>query len=51
MNCYFKKAALDKKSLEIEIAYEIAGKQRTFPLTLNSEFKSAMSVGLNLRDL
>jgi hypothetical protein len=51
MNCYFKKAALDKKSLEIEIAYEIAGEQRTFPLTLDSEFKSAMSVGLNLRDL
>ena len=51
MNCYFKKAALDKKSLEIEIAYEIAGEQRTLPLTLDSEFKSAMSVGLNLRDL
>lgn len=51
MNCYFKKVALDKKSLEIEIAYEIAGEQRTFPLTLDSEFKSAMSVGLNLRDL
>ena len=51
MNCYFKKAALDKKSLEIEIAYEIAGEQRTFPITLDSEFKSAMSVGLNLRDL
>jgi hypothetical protein len=51
MNCYFKKAALDKKSLEIEIAYEIAGEQRTFAHTLDSEFKSAMSVGLNLRDL
>ena len=51
MNCYFKKAALDKKSLEIEIAYEIAGEQRTLPLTLDSEFKSAMSVGLNLRNL
>ena len=51
MNCYFKKAALDKKSLEIEIVYEIAGEQRTLPLTLDSDFKSAMSVGLNLRDL
>lgn len=51
MNCYFEKAALDKKSLEIEIAYEISGEERTFPITLDSEFKSALSVGLNLRDL
>ena len=51
MNCYFKKAALDKKRLEIEIVYEIAGEQRMLPLTLDSDFKSAMSVGLNLRDL
>ena len=51
MNCYFKKPALGKKSLEIEIAYEIGGEQRTLPITLDSEFKSAISVGLNLRDL
>ena len=51
MNCYFKKAALNEKSLEIEIAYEIDDEQHTLPLILGSEFKSAMSVGLNLRDL
>jgi len=51
MNCYFKKAALDKKSLEIEIAYEISGEQRMLSLTLDSEFKSAMASGFSLKDL
>jgi hypothetical protein len=51
MNCYFKKAALGEKTLEIEIAYEISGEQYTLPLTLESEFKSAVSSGFNLRDL
>jgi len=51
ISCYFKKPALGKKSLEIEIVYEIGDDQRTFPITLDSEFKSAMSVGLSLRDL
>lgn len=51
MNCYFKKAALGGKPLEIEIAYEIAGEQRSLSLTLESEFKSAMAGGFSLREL
>ena len=51
MNCYFKKAALGERSLEIEIAYEIAGDQHTLPITLESEFRSAMASGFSLRDL
>jgi hypothetical protein len=51
MNCYFKKAALGERSLEIEVAYEIAGDQHTLPITLESEFRSAMASGFSLRDL
>jgi hypothetical protein len=35
MSCYFKKAALGEKSLEIEIAYEVSGEQHTISLSLN----------------
>jgi hypothetical protein len=51
MNCYFKKAALGEKNLEIEIAYEISGEQHTLALVLECEFKSAMAGGFSLRDL
>jgi hypothetical protein len=51
MSCYFRKAALGEKPLEIEIAYEIAGEQHTLPIMLESEFKSAMAGGFSLRDL
>jgi hypothetical protein len=51
MGCYFKKEALDKHSLEIEIVYEIAGEQHVLPITIESEFKSALSSGFNLKDL
>jgi len=51
MSCYFKKAALREKSLEIEIAYEVSGDQHTLSLTLECEFKSAMAGGFNLREL
>ena len=51
MSCYFKKAALGEKSLEIEIAYEVSGEQHTLSLSLECEFKSAMASGLSLRDL
>jgi hypothetical protein len=51
MSCYFKKAALGEKSLEIEIAYEVSGGQHTLSLTLECEFKSAMAGGFSLRDL
>jgi hypothetical protein len=51
MSCYFKKAALGEKSLEIEIAYEVSGEQYTLSLMLECEFKSAIAGGFNLRDL
>ncbi len=51
MNCYFKKTALGENPLEIEIAYEIAGEHHTILLTLESDFKSALSSGFNLKDL
>jgi len=51
MECYFKKAALGENHLEIEIVYEIASEQYVLPLTLECEFKSAMSTGFSLRDL
>jgi len=51
MSCYFKKAALGEKSLEIEIAYEVSGEQHTLSLSLECDFKSAMAGGFSLRDL
>ncbi|MBU2521598.1 MAG: hypothetical protein KKD50_05150, partial [Proteobacteria bacterium] len=51
MSCYFKKAALGEKCLEIEIAYEVSGEQHTLSLTRECEFKSAMAGGFSLRDL
>lgn len=51
MGCYFKKESLDKHNLEIEIVYEIAGEQYVLPVTLESEFKSALSSGFSLKDL
>ncbi|MFC1636551.1 hypothetical protein ACFL5Z_17100 [Planctomycetota bacterium] len=51
MSCYFKKAALGEKNLEVEIAYEISGDQHTLALMLECEFKSAMSGGFSLKDL
>jgi hypothetical protein len=50
-SCYFSKAALGEGILEIEIAYEIAGERHTLPISLEAEFKSAMSGGFSLRDL
>ena len=51
ISCYFKKSAVGQRPLEIEIAYEIAGEQRTLPVVIESEFKSAMTGGFSLRDL
>jgi len=51
MSCYFKKAALGEKNLEIEIAYEISGEQHTLSLTLECDFKSAMAGGFSLKNL
>lgn len=51
ISCYFKKSALGEGRLEIELEYNISGEERTLLLSLESEFKSAMSGGLNLRDL
>jgi len=51
MSCYFKKSALEEKSLAIEIAYEVSGEQHTLPFSLECEFKSAMAGGFNLKNL
>ena len=51
IGCYFKKAALGKKEIDIEITYEIAGDQHMLPLRLESEFRSAMPSGFSLREL
>jgi len=51
INCYFMKAAIEEKNMEIEIVYEIEGEQRNFPLELKCEFKSASTVGFSLKDL
>ncbi len=51
MSCYFEKTALGERSLEIEIAYEVSGEQHTLSLSLECEFKSAMTGGFSLRDL
>jgi hypothetical protein len=51
LSCYFERSALGEQTLEIELVYEIGGEQHTLPLRLESEFKSAMAGGLNLRDL
>ncbi|MCK8604115.1 hypothetical protein [Desulfoferrobacter suflitae] len=51
LDCYFKKAALNENSLEIEIVYEIAGGTHTTNAAVASEFKSAMTTGFSLKDL
>lgn len=51
MNCYFKKTALGENPLEIEIVYEIADEHHTLTVTLECDFKSALSGGFNLKDL
>jgi hypothetical protein len=51
MSCYFKKAALGEKNLELEVAYEISGEQHILTLILECEFKSAMAGGVSLKDL
>jgi hypothetical protein len=51
MDCYFKKAALKQKKLEIEVLYDVAGEERTLTVALASEFKSATTGGLSLKDL
>jgi len=51
VHCYFYESALDSDKIELKIRYEIAGEILEFPVELKSEFKSALSGGLNLRDL
>ena len=51
LSCYFKKTSIGEKNLEVEIVYELSGEQNVLSLTLESEFKSAMSGGFNLKDL
>jgi hypothetical protein len=51
VSCYFYESALESDTIELHLTYEIAGEEHTLELTIPSEFKSAMSGGLNLRDL
>ena len=51
ISCYFNKDALDGNNLEIEIIYEINGEQHVRNLSTETEFKSAVSTGFNLKDL
>lgn len=51
LSCYFKKSALGKNILELELAYTLSGEEYSFTLKLDCEFKSAMAHGFNLRDL
>jgi len=51
LDCYFRKSALEHKCLDIEIAYEIAGSTHTALVSVESQFKSAVSSGFSLKDL
>jgi len=51
ISCYFNKKAVGEKTMEIEIAYEVGSEKFTQIITLDSEFKSAMSGGFSLKDL
>jgi hypothetical protein len=51
VHCYFYENALDADAVRLSLHYEIAGETQELPVELKSEFKSAMSGGLNLRDL
>ena len=51
INCYFKKTATNVEMLEMELEYGISGETYRLPLSLESEFKSAMAGGFRLKDL
>jgi hypothetical protein len=51
LDCYFKKPALEADELVVEFEYEVAGEKRVKTVSLKSEFRSAMSTGLSLKDL
>ncbi len=51
VHCYFYENALEADVIQLSLYYEIAGEAHELPVELKSEFKSAMSGGLNLRDL
>lgn len=51
VDCYFEKSALEENSLVIEVSYEISGETRVVTEEIESEFKSALRTGVNLRDL
>lgn len=51
MDCYFKKAPLEGRCMDIEIVYEVAGETHNITIELESEFKTAMSTGISLRDI
>jgi len=51
ISCYFEKSALQAKNLEIEILYESDIGRYTDYIKINSEFKSAVSGGFDLKKL
>lgn len=51
LDCYFQRSALGEKDLELEFVYEIAGEEQTLEMTLDCDFRSAMSGGFSLKDL
>jgi hypothetical protein len=51
ISCLFSGSARGKEELVLQIAYEIAGDERAIELKTAAEFKSALSTGLNLKDL
>jgi hypothetical protein len=51
LECYFKKAALGRREMLIEVVYEIGGESHTLTVPLDCEFKSAVSTGFSLKDL
>lgn len=51
VSCLFNGSARGKEELVLRIAYEIAGDERAIELKTAAEFKSALTTGLNLKDL
>ena len=51
VSCLFNGSARGKEELVLHIAYEIAGDERAVELKTAAEFKSALTTGLNLKDL
>jgi hypothetical protein len=51
LTCYFQKSALDVDSFSLEVMYEISGELHKFKISLECEFKTAMTGGFDLKNL